>query len=253
MQCLKDRDFNIMDMMHKMDLVQEAPISSEDRLFMTPAPAAPTMQVIGGRLTAVRATSGFPVNGQQLQMQLDSLTSAMTDMMVEDDEMQTPCNPAYTQYIQDRTDQEESPFSQGDKRRDPVYLTSMASHTASSPSDVTLSTSPNNNTQQQLQQQLQQQQHEFFLAFLNRQQITPEQFQQQQQYYQQLLEQQYAQQQQQQQLVEQQHAHQLQLQQQQQHQQQLDNQTACCIINDGGRRLLKRPDLIPMQKCTMWT
>merc|ERR1719341_853975 len=221
---------------------------------MAPTQAAPTMQVIGGRLTAVRSSAAsFPVNGQQLQMQLDSLTSAMTDMMVEDDEMQAASSPEYAQYIQDRTAQEQiSPFSQDEKRRDPVYLTSMATHTAAS-SEAPLSSSPNNNSQQQQQQQQelqqQQQQHEFFLAFLNRQQITPEQFQQQQQYYQQLLEQQYAQQQ----LIQQQQAaHEQQLHQQQQ-QQQLDNQTARCILSDGGtRRVMKRPDLIPM--CTaMWS
>jgi len=241
-----------MDMMHKMDMNTEGPLSSEDRLFMAPTQAAPTMQVIGGRLTAVRSSAdSFPVNGQQLQMQLDSLTSAMTDMMVEDDEMQAPSSPEYTQYIQDRTAQEQiSPFSQDEKRRDPVYLTSMATHIAAS-SEVPLSSSPNNNSQQQKQQQQElQQQHEFFLAFLNRQQITPEQFQQQQQYYQQLLEQQYAQQQ----LIQQQQAaHEQQLHQQQQRQEQLDNQTARCILSDGGtRRVMKRPDLIPM--CTaMWS
>merc|ERR1719239_2112372 len=188
---------------------------------MAPTQAAPTMQVIGGRLTAVRSSAAsFPVNGQQLQMQLDSLTSAMTDMMVEDDEMQAASSPEYAQYIQDRTAQEQiSPFSQDEKRRDPVYLTSMATHTAAS-SEVPLSSSPNNNS-----------------------------LQQQQQYYQQLLEQQYAQQQ----LIQQQAAHEQQLHQQQQQQQQLDNQTARCILSDGGtRRVMKRPDLIPM--CTaMWS
>ena len=81
-------------------------MSSEDRLFAAPvqsrmslscpalqqqpAPTPPLFSVVGGRLVQqpTRSASPFPLNGQQLQLQLDQLTSAMTDMMMEDDTME---------------------------------------------------------------------------------------------------------------------------------------------------------------------
>ncbi|XP_023337644.1 zinc finger protein 853 isoform X2 [Eurytemora carolleeae] len=234
MQCMRDREFNMMDSLSRMDL-QGVSISTDNNLF-TSAP----LRVQGGRM--VGGGGGYKINGQQLQLQLDQLAGAMTDMMMDDDEMEAPVNQAYTQYIQERTEVE-NPFSQDTKRSDPVYLSSMAAHTAV----------PNSNSQQLLEQQIQQQQlqqqHEeqqkYFLAFLQQQQITAEQFTQQEQYYQQLLEQQYAHQQQL--IIEQQLTVEL--------QEKAKPLTAgCCMPAAVGRSgILKRPDLIPMQKCYMWT
>ena len=57
---------------------------------LTPAP--PLFSVVGGRMVQQPAPSPFPLNGQQLQLQLDQLTSAMTDMMMEDDTMEVRNN-----------------------------------------------------------------------------------------------------------------------------------------------------------------
>ena len=35
-------------------------------------------------------------------MQLDDLTSAMSEMVCHEDTMEIPCNPAYNQYIHER-------------------------------------------------------------------------------------------------------------------------------------------------------
>jgi hypothetical protein len=88
-------------------------MSSEDRLFAAPVqmsksscptllrspascpallsappllPAPPIFSVVGGRM--VQQPAAFPLNGQQLQLQLDQLTSAMTDMIMDDDTME---------------------------------------------------------------------------------------------------------------------------------------------------------------------
>ena len=93
-------------------------MSNEDRLFaapvqscrsegLRPAASSPVQQqlllpppltrpvvppvlfsVIGGRMVQQPCGGNFPINGQQLQLQLDQLTSAMTDMMVEDETME---------------------------------------------------------------------------------------------------------------------------------------------------------------------
>jgi len=93
-----------------MVILQEEAMSSEDRLFAVPAQsgrsgtascppelpvyarpqaaAAPLFSVVGGRMVQQPSGGGFPLNGQQLQLQLDQLTSAMTDMAVEDETME---------------------------------------------------------------------------------------------------------------------------------------------------------------------
>merc|ERR1712240_448694 len=71
--------------------------------------------VVGGRM--VSSGSPMPLNGQQLMMQLDGITSAMTGMSVQEEAMDSSTS-----------EEEESPFSQASRRRDPVYLASMAAH-----------------------------------------------------------------------------------------------------------------------------
>ena len=59
-------------------------LSNEDRLFLAVPPSKPAVQsytVVGGRIVA-SSQGHFPVNGQQLMMQLDSMTSAMMNMDV---------------------------------------------------------------------------------------------------------------------------------------------------------------------------
>eukprot|EP00092_Neocalanus_flemingeri_P049963 GFUD01057603.1.p1 GENE.GFUD01057603.1~~GFUD01057603.1.p1 ORF type:complete len:152 (+),score=63.50 GFUD01057603.1:19-474(+) len=62
---------------------------------------------------------------------MSCLNSAMRDMRVEQQlDMEVPPNPAYTQYLLERSTVEGTscdPHSQEVKRNDPVYLTSMAS------------------------------------------------------------------------------------------------------------------------------
>ena len=66
-------------------------LSNEDRLFLAVPPSRPptaSYTVVGGRIVA-SSLGQFPVNGQQLMMQLDSLTSSMMDMNVSlEDEME---------------------------------------------------------------------------------------------------------------------------------------------------------------------
>ena len=62
----------------------------------------------------------MPLNGQQLMMQLDSMTSAMTGLAVEEE-------------MEEVGEVEETPYSQAGRRRDPVYLASMAAHSLPSP------------------------------------------------------------------------------------------------------------------------
>merc|ERR1719186_1382555 len=66
------------------------------------------------------------------KMGMNGLNSAMSDMRVEEQkDMEVPPNPAYTQYLLERSMMEGTsfdPHSQEVKRSDPVYLTSMASH-----------------------------------------------------------------------------------------------------------------------------
>ena len=63
-------------------------LSNEDRLFLAVPPSKPAVQsytVVGGRIVA-SSQGHFPVNGQQLMMQLDSMTSAMMNMDVSMEE-----------------------------------------------------------------------------------------------------------------------------------------------------------------------
>jgi hypothetical protein len=222
---IRQREFALMDMMananHNM--------SSEDKLFMHSSNSCPVLNVVGGRLVS---GGSYPINGQQLQMQMDQLASAMSDMGVEDGMMEDAQSPAFQSYMQHRSEMEADtahfqeqftdPHCQAEKRRDPVYLASMATHRAG----VTPNNSPNNNTQQQ----------------------------------QQLFQQQMILQQQQQMMM------------QQQHQPHINNRLtgciqiakdeqfgACGLPMEGefsvgsSSRLMKRPDMIPMQKCIQWT
>merc|ERR1719220_2289134 len=63
----------------------------------------------------VSRAAPMPLNGQQLMMQLDGLTSAMTGMSVQEEAMES-------------AEEDDSPYSQTCRRRDPVYLASMAAH-----------------------------------------------------------------------------------------------------------------------------
>merc|ERR1712210_274291 len=71
------------------------------------------LTVVGGRM--VSRAAPMPLNGQQLMMQLDGLTSAMTGMSVQEEAMES-------------AEEDDSPYSQTCRRRDPVYLASMAAH-----------------------------------------------------------------------------------------------------------------------------
>jgi len=65
------------------------------------------------------------------KVDMSCLNTAMSDLSVEQQDMEVPPNQAYTQYMLERSGMEEisgDPHSQGLKRSDPVYLTSMASH-----------------------------------------------------------------------------------------------------------------------------
>lgn len=235
---IRQREFDMMDMM------QQGRVSSEDKMFMHATVATPA-RVENGRLMP---GGSYPINGQQLIMQITDLSSMMSDMGVQDATMEDAENPCagHASYMQQRCDMEAQqramdPHCQADKRKDPVYstqqnstiyLSSMATHCQ-----------PNNNMDQQNCQTLQQQQ-----------------LQQQQQ------QQEHLQQQQQQQFLQEQQQHQQMLLQQQQQQQmynglstgvQIQN-VGCGMPMDGefgsgGSRLIKRPDMIAMQKCIQWT
>ena len=62
-------------------------MSSDTNLFISATRSAPALRVEGGRMVG-GGGGGYQINGQQLQLQLDQLTGAMTDMMMEDDEME---------------------------------------------------------------------------------------------------------------------------------------------------------------------
>merc|ERR1712055_581312 len=98
------------------------------------------LTVVGGRM--VSSGSPMPLNGQQLMMQLDGITSAMTGMSVQEEAMDSSTS-----------EEEESPFSQASRRRDPVYLASMAAHSLPSSQEL------ERHHLDQLQQQQEQQQH----------------------------------------------------------------------------------------------
>eukprot|EP00088_Acartia_fossae_P058831 TRINITY_DN6929_c0_g1_i2.p1 TRINITY_DN6929_c0_g1~~TRINITY_DN6929_c0_g1_i2.p1 ORF type:complete len:268 (+),score=70.77 TRINITY_DN6929_c0_g1_i2:46-849(+) len=250
-QCMKIQHNNITDKMNNVNLNQEMHMSSEDRLFMAPAPvrpqSAPAMTVIGGKLVPSN-NKPFPLNGQQLQMQLDELTSAMSDIVVHEDTMEMPCNPAYNQYIHERccnggAPQDSNPFSQTEKRRDPVYL-SMAAHvTTTSPQDDNALCDV---SQHEAEMAEQMEKEQFLVNFLRVHGITEEQYLQHRQQIHSELETAYA-------------AHKAQENQQRQQQIIAEIQAVvlpnseCSMPSQGVPRLLKRADLVPLQKCTMWT
>merc|ERR1711963_311629 len=108
--------------------------------------------VVGGRM--VSSGSPMPLNGQQLMMQLDGITSAMTGMSVQEEAMDSSTS-----------EEEESPFSQASRRRDPVYLASMAAHSLPSSQEL-----ERHHLDQLQQQQEQQQQLEYQLQLMHLQQ-----------------------------------------------------------------------------------
>lgn len=242
-QCMKVQECNLIDQLSNINMNQEMHLSSEDRLFMSPIrpQSAPAMTVVGGKFVHCSSTNtAFPLNGQQLQMQLDELTSAMTDMVVQEDTMEMPCNPVYNQYIHERccvNPDDSNPFSQNDKRRDPVYL-SMAAHITTATAD----TSDVSCHEAELAEQMEKQQ--FFLNFLQHHGISHEQFVAQQHLLEEEVERQFA-------------AHKAH--ENEQRQQQIIAEIQAVVIPNssmpsrGVPRLLKRPDLMPMERCTMWT
>merc|ERR1719167_1420500 len=162
-------------------------------------------------------------------------------MIVNDDEMEMPANQEYNKYIQQRTNNSpefiDTPFSQDGKRKDPVYLASLASHTASTTTTAAAPAAAQQLTATAGIEDNEQLKRQFFEEFLQQQQISEQQFEQQQQ-------------------------------QQQQPEEELEPEprrivdiqamammipSGCGMPLESGPRLIKRPDLIPIQKCTMWT
>merc|ERR1712037_972117 len=107
------------------------------------------LTVVGGRM--VSRAAPMPLNGQQLMMQLDGLTSAMTGMSVQEEAMES-------------AEEDDSPYSQTCRRRDPVYLASMAAHALPTSQEM------ERHHLEQLQQQLEQQQLEYQLQLMQLQQ-----------------------------------------------------------------------------------
>merc|ERR1712172_447101 len=95
------------------------------------------LTVVGGRM--ISRSAPMPLNGQQLMMQLDGLTSAMTGMSVQEEAIES-------------SEEDDSPYSQSCRRRDPVYLASMAAHALPTSQEM------ERHHLEQLQQQQQQQQ-----------------------------------------------------------------------------------------------
>merc|ERR1739846_5809 len=117
------------------------------------------LTVVGGRM--VSRAAPMPLNGQQLMMQLDGLTSAMTGMSVQEEAMES-------------AEEDDSPYSQTCRRRDPVYLASMAAHALPTSQEM-----ERHHLEQQ--QRLEQQQLEYQLQLMQLQQQHQQQQQQQQQ------------------------------------------------------------------------
>merc|ERR1711899_18542 len=113
--------------------------------------------VVGGRM--VSSGSPMPLNGQQLMMQLDGITSAMTGMSVQEEAMDSSTS-----------EEEDSPFSQASRRKDPVYLASMAAHSLPSSQELERHHLDQLQQQQEQQQHLEQQQLEYQLQLMHLQQ-----------------------------------------------------------------------------------
>jgi len=113
------------------------------------------LTVVGGRM--VSRSAPMPLNGQQLMMQLDGLTSAMTGMSVQEEAMES-------------AEEDDSPYSQTCRRRDPVYLASMAAHALPTSPEMERHHLEQLQQQQEQQQRLEQQQLEYQLQLMQLQQ-----------------------------------------------------------------------------------
>merc|ERR1712226_998845 len=102
------------------------------------------LTVVGGRM--VSRSAPMPLNGQQLMMQLDGLTSAMTGMSVQEEAMEST------------EEEDDSPYSQTCRRRDPVYPASMAAHALPTSQEMERHHLEQLQQQQEQQQRLEQQQ-----------------------------------------------------------------------------------------------
>merc|ERR1739844_241147 len=125
------------------------------------------LTVVGGRM--VSRAAPMPLNGQQLMMQLDGLTSAMTGMSVQEEAMES-------------AEEDDSPYSQTCRRRDPVYLASMAAHALPTSQEMERHHLEQLQQQEQQLQRLEQQQLEYQLQLMQLQQQHQQQQQQQQQH-----------------------------------------------------------------------
>merc|ERR1712210_123603 len=114
------------------------------------------LTVVGGRM--VSRSAPMPLNGQQLMMQLDGLTSAMTGMSVQEEAMEST------------EEDDDSPYSQTCRRRDPVYLASMAAHALPTSQEMERHHLEQLQQQQEQQQRLEQQQLEYQLQLMQWQQ-----------------------------------------------------------------------------------
>jgi len=114
------------------------------------------LTVVGGRM--VSRSAPMPLNGQQLMMQLDGLTSAMTGMSVQEEAMEST------------EEEDDSPYSQTCRRRDPVYLASMAAHALPTSQEMERHHLEQLQQQQEQQQRLEQQQLEYQLQLMQLQQ-----------------------------------------------------------------------------------
>jgi len=113
------------------------------------------LTVVGGRM--ISRSAPMPLNGQQLMMQLDGLTSAMTGMSVQEEAMES-------------SEEDDSPYSQSCRRRDPVYLASMAAHALPTSQELERHHLEQLQQQQEQQQRLEQQQLEYQLQLMQLQQ-----------------------------------------------------------------------------------
>merc|ERR1712037_627309 len=118
------------------------------------------LTVVGGRM--VSRAAPMPLNGQQLMMQLDGLTSAMTGMSVQEEAMES-------------AEEDDSPYSQTCRRRDPVYLASMAAHALPTSQEIERHHLEQLQQQQEQQQRLEQQQLEYQLQLMQQQQQQQQQ------------------------------------------------------------------------------
>merc|ERR1712192_210960 len=113
------------------------------------------LTVVGGRM--ISRSAPMPLNGQQLMMQLDGLTSAMTGMSVQEEAMES-------------SEEDDSPYSQSCRRRDPVYLASMGAHALPTSQEMERHHLEQLQQQQEQQQRLEHQQLEYQLQLMQLQQ-----------------------------------------------------------------------------------